>query len=32
MEPFFNSKYYKGLKGIEKDLLDFLHHCDKAGA
>ena len=32
MEPFFNSKYYREVKGIEKDLVDFLHYCDKAGA
>lgn len=32
MEPFFNSKYYRGLTGKERKLLDLFHSCDVLGA
>ena len=32
MEPFFNSKYYKGLNDGHRELLDALHSCDVKGA
>lgn len=32
MEPFFNSRYYRGLDGKEKQMLDLFHLCDVRGA